>query len=124
MIAKLLLVLVAGPVSAQGGETDPAVSANAWERVGETRLMRLAVPSGWLVRAGEGLDGESMLFIPDREYAWRRAPNPALETLVIEGGDLERIQVPNGWVVRMKDGATAAQLVFVPDRRLVWQPKR
>jgi len=117
-----VLLLCLSPVARDG---EPPISAAAWEAVGETDLMRLAVPSGWLVETRPGTEtaAGSLLFVPDPEYAWRRAPNPSWERLTIERGDLERIRVPRGWIVRTANRDVPAQLAFVPDRRVTWQPR-
>ncbi|MDJ0839462.1 MAG: hypothetical protein QNK37_23280 [Acidobacteriota bacterium] len=110
-------------------EESKTIVANSWEQVSEDKapLWRLAVPSGWLVKAGEdsGAPAGQLLFVPDREYAWRRQPEASWEQLKIEGGNLMRMRVPRGWIVRSQDPPQngPGTLAFVPDRRLAWQPK-
>jgi len=109
-------------------EGEGPIITEKWERVGEsdTSLWRLAVPAGWLVKTGNGPYGlpGRLLFVPDEEYAWRRATSIEWEHLAIEGGNLLRIRVPDGWIVRTRETPDEATgfLAFVPDRRLAWQP--
>ncbi len=130
LFKRLLLIFAVGlsGFAGNGKEGEPPIVTEKWEQVGDsdTNLWRLAVPAGWLVKTGNGPYGlpQRLLFVPDREYAWRRATAIEWEHLVIEGGNLLRIRVPDGWIVRTKDTAQEPTgfLVFVPDRRLAWQP--
>ncbi len=121
----LLTLLAQGPSEPRDRDLTQ-VSAGAWETVAleGLDLRRLAVPFGWLVSEKAGGANANLVFVPDRDYAWRAMTAKGWERLDLGGGAaLHRLKTPNGWLVRetLEAGGIARRMTFLPDRRHGWR---